>query len=177
MTFCCFLLSYRLMRLRVFRVIIGKFRKNPLMSGTFFFFQKIIGSHTSDIQKIFCQLQIFFLSCHTVKLYKCQLNLLMSRIAVDLSFFRSECSADKICKLWYNIQEMFLSCCIIIGNCRLDHMSGCVKLMPLHQVTPTSVRFFYGKICIQIAIFLLCAADQINGLICQCFQLFITLIA
>ena len=68
------------------------------MSRSLFLLQKIIFASTSQIYEIFCQIQIFFLTCYTVKLYKCQFYFLMSRISMDFSLFRSESLADKICK-------------------------------------------------------------------------------
>lgn len=53
------------------------------MSRSLFLLQKIIFASTSQIYEIFCQIQIFFLTCYTVKLYKCQFYFLMSRISMD----------------------------------------------------------------------------------------------
>ena len=141
----------------------------------FYLFEKIILSLSPGINKVSGHLQIPLFPRNTIQLNQCQLNFLVSGIAVYLPFFRAECPADKIRELRYNIKKLFLACGFIVRHCRFDHMAGSIQLMSFRKIGPAQSRFLDCEICIQISVRLLGPPDQIYGLVCQFFQFFISL--
>ena len=123
------------------------------------------------LDKIPGLLKINLLSSLPVKLHQGQFNFLMSRITSFLAFSCTKHPAYEICIFFCNIKDFLLASCLVIGNSCLDHMSGCVQFVAFHQVGPLLRRSIYGKISIQVTIWFLCFPDQVNDLICQCFQI------
>ena len=92
---------------------------------------------------------------------------------MNLSFFKSECVTDQICKATHTIQEFSLSCSIIISNRCFHQMTCCIKLMSFTKITPSFFRCYDCKIGVNVAIILLRFCNQVNHFICCTLQFFI----
>ena len=152
-----------------------KIREDPLKCRFLFFIQKIVFTLAAGINEIFRKLQIFMCSRYAIKLHKCKLDFLMPRITVNLALLCSEGVTDQISKSGDDIQKFLLSGCFVVCHCSLDHMPGCIKLMTFHKIRPAKSRFLDRKISVQVSVRLLCPSDQVDCLVCKCFQLLIPL--
>ena len=91
------------MGLGVGRVISGEFRKNSPAASPLLLLQKIIRSHTPDIDKILRKLQILPSAGHAVKPHQCELDLLVAGISVNLIRIRPEGVAEQISRFTDNL--------------------------------------------------------------------------
>ena len=112
--------------------------------------------------------EILCISGFMIKLYQRQLNFLVSRHPVLLSL--PHLIAEVIRKPDCGAVKPVLSHRMLICDGRLNHMPQAIVLMPLH-VRPSGLPVCaQNKVAHQIPVLLLCAADQVNPLVCLFFQ-------
>ncbi len=92
---------------------------------------------------------------------------------MQFPLFRSERPVYAVRKPDNHIQKFTFPCTLIISYSCLDHMSGAVKLMVVHQVRPPLIETINNIIGIQIPVRLLCRRDDIDRLVRRTLQFFI----
>ena len=157
----------RLMSLNIIISQMFKFRKNmaetgPFLLGLIPFSGKI---RASEIQKIFCRVQVGLFPGDPIQLHKGQFNLRMARTAMDLFRFRAEGAADIVRHPDRQIQQLSFSGIFIVCRRRLDHMPGYIQFMAFPQVAPAVSRLFDCIVGIQIPVFLLGLPEKIHRLV------------
>ena len=105
------------------------------------------------------QVEVFHFPGLMVELYQGQFDLLVSRDPVALTL--SEIQAEVIRKTAGSVQELVLSCGMIIGDGALDHMPGTVHLMFIH-VSPFLLRSHESVVAVEIAVVVLGRGDEID---------------
>ena len=133
-------------------------------------FVKVIWTFSTLFYKETAQIQIAFFSCHFVETHQCHLCDLMSRIAFALAFFRSKIVINIVCKTHGGFQQFVLAGCLIIGHRTLCQVSEAVQFVVVTEIGENLIFSVDDVIGVQVSVFLLGCADDINGLICQFFQ-------
>ena len=132
-------------------------------------------SHSTNLQEFFGHVEIELFASDTVQLDQCQFQFLMSwRLPHGLAavVFWVACKenlVDVLSTFFGNIQQLFVSSCLIIGNGCFVQMSNVIKFVTVdnervgrvaHHVlffaNPSRVRW------IKVTISLLCSADEIG---------------
>ena len=135
----------------------GLFREKAELLSPFFY-------------KIPDQPQIFGIRLHLVQPKQSHFDDLMTRIAVQLSFFRPEYLIDIVHKARHGLKQPVFSRGLGIGNGGFQQMAGAVQFMIAGYIGSPLFQPVYGVIGADVAIRLLGLQNQIDQLIRPGFQ-------
>ena len=143
---------------------------SPYLPGSlsYFFFVKS-GVCTAYIQKMLRQIQAKLIPSCAVHPKQRQLHLRVPRVA--LMAFRHKMMVNALGIFQHHLQKPVFSGRLIVGHCRLHHMTRAVKLMAFQQVGPALVPILYRVVGVQIAVRVLGSGDDIDNPVRRGLQL------
>ena len=95
----------------------------------------------------------------------------MAGVTVTLPFLRAEGLTDEVNIAAGGPQQAVLAGCIIVSHSALDQMPQAIELMMVSQIGEDLVCAAQDIEGVQITVFQLSTADDLNGLVCDGLQL------
>ena len=138
-------------------------------AAVLFFFHEIVRGLTAHVYKVLCKLLILFVARGAPQAHQCELHLRVARVGARV--FLHELLVNAVCTLRHDVEQLALAGDLIIRHGSLHHVSCTVKLMCIADVRPHFVGTLHGEIGIDIAIFVLGSAVELNGLVHGLFKL------
>ena len=172
MSLSSFLFSYRKMILTVFIYIwvwVVPYINEIII---FTLVKKIVRFCSSSVNKIFCHVGVFIITCNSGKFHKCKFNFFMSWNCIFV-FFGVEYITYKVSVFLHYIKKLIFAGYFIICDGGFDKMACCVEFVAFFQIAVLFAGMKNGKVSVYISVFLLCFSDKFDSVIGKFFKCFI----
>ena len=164
------LLPHRLARLIILQAK-GAFCPSPGLTAFLYFLTEVIGLLAPLIDEVFRQTQVALLAGDIGQLYQGHLNNLVARIALELSLLGSEQTVHQVRVPPHGVQQLILTCGLIVGDSPFHQVSQAVQLVVVGQVGEAVLQAVDDIIGVQVPVRLLGGTDKVDGFIRCFFQL------
>ncbi len=172
MSFGRILLAHGLVALPVeLLVVLGVI--DALIAAAARLFHKEEGLCAALVNEVARKLKHYGIAGRVVHAHQCQLDLLMSGIAVQLALVRTQHAVYVIRHARHYVKQRLFAGRLVVRARGLHHVTRAVQFVIVAQVGPALAGLLDNVVCVQIAVGLLCAAYKRDCLVAGLFQLFI----